>query len=226
MCRISSHTEELLNIYGEESGLGVCPTEIGSNGNLRGKFFGARDEHAISSVLSRTRFSIAAVAVGVAGGGPSGLFHCGNRGHTGGGRFLRALRRDGRRNSPYDPRMLWKVLVHAYASGVFLTRVSTTPAADFCRTVRADLSTLSYDSVTCSRSPEVSSTAFHAPPPNLPPAPLMDVGFAITCPLARHRRPRIKFLSIDMRVCSTFLSEPASRRRPCVSLTLHLHQVG
>jgi len=29
---------------------------------------------------------------------------------------------DGRRNSPYDPRMLLKVLVYAYASGVFSSR--------------------------------------------------------------------------------------------------------
>lgn len=29
---------------------------------------------------------------------------------------------DGRRNSPYDPRMLWKVVVYAYASGVFRAR--------------------------------------------------------------------------------------------------------
>src|SRR5579864_502803 len=78
---------------GEKCGLGVCPTENGSNGNLRGKFFGARDEHTISSVLSRTEVSTSTVAVGLAGGGPSGLFHWGNRGYAGGGRFLRTLRR-------------------------------------------------------------------------------------------------------------------------------------
>src|ERR1017187_2813906 len=38
--------------------------------------------------------------------------------------------------------------------------------------------------------------------------------------------PHIRFLFIDSRFCSTLLSDPASRRRPCVSLTLHLHQVG
>ena len=47
----------------------------------------------------------------------------------------------------------------------------------------------SHDSVTCRRSPEVSSTAFNAQPPDLPPVGLMDVGFAIVCSLARHRRP-------------------------------------
>jgi hypothetical protein len=38
--------------------------------------------------------------------------------------------------------------------------------------------------------------------------------------------PSIRFLSIGSRVCSTLPSDPASRRRPCASLTLHLHQVG
>jgi hypothetical protein len=85
-------------------------------------------------------------------------------------------------------------------------------------------STLSHVSVTCSRPPEVSSTAFHAQPPDLPPVPLMDVGFAIIGPLARHRRPQMQFLSIGSRVCSTLLADPASRRCPCASLILHLHQ--
>src|SRR5256885_6488182 len=100
------------------------------------------------------------------------------------------------------------------------------PVADCCCTVRADRSTLSHVSVTCSSSPEVSSLAFHAQPPDLPPVPLMDVGFAIIGSLARHRRPQIQFLSIGSRVFSTLLSDLASRRRPCASLTLHLHQLG
>jgi hypothetical protein len=37
-----------------------------------------------------------------------------------------------------------------------------------------------------------------AKPPDLPPVPLMDVGFAIIGSLARHRRPQIQFLSIKM----------------------------
>jgi len=88
--------------------------------------------------------------------------------------------------------------------------------------------TLSHDSVTCRRSPEVSSTAFDAQPPDLPPVSLMDMGFAVICPLARHRRPRIRFLFIGSLLCSTLLSGPASRRvlfHPCASLWLHLHQV-
>ena len=36
--------------------------------------------------------------------------------------FYACYEGDGRRNSPYDPRMLLKVLVYAYASGVFSSR--------------------------------------------------------------------------------------------------------
>src|SRR6266699_11417 len=83
----------------------------------------------------------------------------------------------------------------------------------------------SHDSVTCSKSPEVISPAFHAQPPDLPPVPLMDMDFAITCSLARHRRPhQIQFLSTGSRVCSTLLSDLASRLGPCASLSLRLHQ--
>jgi hypothetical protein len=44
----------------------------------------------------------------------------------------------------------------------FIASATNTPAADFCRTVRVDHSTLGHDAVTCDRSPEVSSTTFHA----------------------------------------------------------------
>jgi hypothetical protein len=100
----------------------------------------------------------------------------------------------------------------------------TTPAADSCRTVRADCSTLSPDYGTYDRPPEVSSTAFNAQPPNLQPAPLMDMDFAVIGQLVRRRMPHIRFLSIGSRLCSTLLSDPASRRRPCASLSLLLHQ--
>ena len=99
------------------------------------------------------------------------------------------------------------------------------PSADFCCPVRIDHSTLSPESETNGRSPEVSSTAFRAQPSDLQPVPLMDRGFAVSCPLARHRMPRIRFLYIGSHVCSTLLSDAPSRLRPCVSLSLHLHQV-
>jgi hypothetical protein len=65
----------------------------------------------------------------------------------------------------------------------------TTPAADFCDAVGVNRFTLSHDSVTHHRPPEVSSTAFDAQPPDLPPAVLMEMGFAAFCPLAPCRRP-------------------------------------
>src|SRR6266436_1086189 len=43
---------------------------------------------------------------------------------------------------------------------------------------------------------------------------MMDVGFAISCSLARHRRPQIQFLFISSRVCSALLSDLASRLKP------------
>jgi hypothetical protein len=94
------------------------------------------------------------------------------------------------------------------------------PSADFCRQVRIDRSTLSPDSGTNGRSPEVSSTAFCTQPADLQPVPLMDMGFAVIRPLARHRMPLIRFLYIGSYVCSTLLSDLASRRRRCASLSL------
>src|SRR5207249_4079545 len=41
----------------------------------------------------------------------------------------------------------------------------------------------------CGGSPEVHSTAFDAQPPDLPPLCLVDLGFAVLCQLAPHRRP-------------------------------------
>ena len=53
----------------------------------------------------------------------------------------------------------------------------------------------------------------------------MDMDFVVTSQLVRPRMPLIRFLFISPYVCSTLLSDPASRRRPCASLSLHLHQV-
>src|SRR5436305_2276455 len=83
-----------------------------------------------------------------------------------------------------------------------------TPSADFCRPVRTGYPILSPEFRTNGRSPEVSSTAFRTQPPNLQPVPLMDMGFAVMCPLARHRMPQIRFLYIGSYVCSTFFQTP------------------
>ena len=95
----------------------------------------------------------------------------------------------------------------------FAPRGTTVPSADFCRTVRVNCFTLSPDFRTNGRPPAIRMTAFNAQPPNLPPAPLMDLDFAVIGQLVRRRRPHIRFLSIGSRLCSTLPSDPASRQQ-------------
>src|ERR1700676_4815026 len=64
-------------------------------------------------------------------------------------------------------------LRHA-AHRAFAACAATTPSADFCHRIRNDLSPLSLEFETGSRSPEVSSTAFDAQPLDLHSVPLMD----------------------------------------------------
>ena len=46
----------------------------------------------------------------------------------------------------------------------------------------------------------------------------MDMDFGIIGPLVRPELPRIRFLSVRSRLCSTLPSDPASRRRPGAQL--------
>src|SRR3954466_7579859 len=101
----------------------------------------------------------------------------------------------------------------------------TMPSADFCTGVKGPRGPCSPVTGTRRRPPEVSSTAFPAHLPDLHPRPLMDGDFAVRCPLVRPGLPDIRFLFVRSRFCSTLLSDLASRRRPCASLALHLHQV-
>ena len=84
----------------------------------------------------------------------------------------------------------------------------TTPAADFCCRIRVNYSTLSLESETCSRSPEISSIAFHAQPPNLRFASLIDMGFAIIGPLARRSRLRSGSCTLARVFAPRFLQPP------------------
>ena len=106
----------------------------------------------------------------------------------------------------------------------FAACASTMPAAGSRHTARVNRSTLSTDSSTCGRPPLIRITAFNAPPPHLPPAPLMDLDFAALGQLLRRRRPFLRFFSIGARLCSTLPAGPAWQRCPCVSLSLLLHQ--
>src|SRR4051812_19582573 len=101
----------------------------------------------------------------------------------------------------------------------------TMPSADFCTGVKEPRGPFSLVTETRRSPPEVSSTAFTAHPPDLHPRPLMDEDFAVSRPLVRPGLPHIRFLFVRSRLRSTLPSDPASRRRPCASLALHLHQV-
>ena len=63
------------------------------------------------------------------------------------------------------------------------------PSADSCPAVRVPCGPLSPDAETRCRSPRVSSTAFPTHLPGLQPPPLVDMGFAASCQLARRRLP-------------------------------------
>jgi hypothetical protein len=88
-----------------------------------------------------------------------------------------------------------------------------TPAADFCRPVRLDRSTLSPDSRTNGRSPEVSSTAFRTQPPEFTTSALD--GYGLRCqlparpalyasnPVLVHRLVRLLHASFRPRLATT-----------------------
>ena len=111
-------------------------------------------------------------------------------------------------------------------SGLRPIRRPTMPSADF----RTAITRLAARSVRVCRTqrgpPEVSSDAFPAHLPDLPPRPLMTMDFAVIRLLVQPGRPHIRCLSIRSRFCSTLPSDPASRRRPCASLALRRHQAG
>ena len=74
-------------------------------------------------------------------------------------------------------------------------------------------------SATCIGSPEVSSTAFCAQPPNLRLASVIDMGFAIICPLARRARLRSGSCTLARAFALRFLQTPP----PDDALALRYH---
>ena len=82
------------------------------------------------------------------------------------------------------------------------------PADDFYCAVKEPYGAFSHESVTRSRSPEVSSTAFRTQPPNLQPVPLMDRGFAKPGPLAQRSRLRFGFCPSARTFAPRFLRTP------------------
>ena len=108
---------------------------------------------------------------------------------------------------------------------LYYAEFSNMPSADFCSAVRPPFDSLSRRSDTEQIS-WVSSTVFRAQPPDLRFASLMDMDFAVSCPLVRHSRlvsglvHRLALLihaSFRPRLAAVALA---------FSLGLHLHQVG
>src|ERR1019366_3359995 len=88
------------------------------------------------------------------------------------------------------------------------------------------LSTTSVAEATRSRSPGVSSTVFCAQPPDLRFASLMDMDFAVSCPLVRRSRLVSDSCPSTRTFDPCFFRTPPRGGSPCTSLGLHLHQVG
>ena len=78
------------------------------------------------------------------------------------------------------------------------------------------LSTASVAEATRSRSPGVSSAAFCAQSPNLRFAPLMDMDFAVSCPLVRHWRLVSGSCPSTRTFAIRFLQTPPRDGSPCV----------
>jgi len=67
------------------------------------------------------------------------------------------------------------------------------------------------------RSPQVRTLAFLAHLPDLLLRPLVALGFAVSCQLARPCS-LIRFVCLRSQVCLRLPPDPASRRRPCLWL--------
>lgn len=70
------------------------------------------------------------------------------------------------------------------------------------------------------RPPQVRTLTFPAPSPHLPHRPLVASGFAALGQLARPAQPPMRFVSLESQVCLQLPPDPASRRRPCLQLTV------
>src|SRR5260370_16177106 len=93
--------------------------------------------------------------------------------------------------------------------------------------LRSDcLSTASVAEATQSRSPGVSSIAFCAQSPNLRSAYLMDMGFAVSCPLALRSRLVSDICQSTRVFAPRLLQTPPRDGRPCVLANPYLHHDG
>ena len=85
------------------------------------------------------------------------------------------------------------------------------PSADFCAPVRSPYGSLSSDFGTVTQVSRGKFDRLRRTPAGSTALPLMDVDFAISRPLVRPGMPRIRFLFVRSRLCSTLPSDTASR---------------
>src|SRR6201987_5496327 len=97
-------------------------------------------------------------------------------------------------------------------------------SADFRVAVRKPLGFLSSEVGTRRGSPGVSSVAFCAQLPNLRFTSLMDMDFAIRCPLGRRLRLIFGSCPSTRTFAPRFLQTSPRDDSPCALLSLHLHQ--
>src|SRR5215469_13241921 len=100
------------------------------------------------------------------------------------------------------------------------------PSADFCSAVRRPrgrLSRLAGDTAQTSRG---KLNRLRCTTAGSTRRALDGYGLRDTSPACPALAPRIRFLFIGSHLCSTLPSDPPRGESPCVSLTLHLHQVG
>ncbi len=108
-------------LIGEISGLGSAPQE--SDEIIVSQFGGYCDAHDISSLLTGSSAVVAAEFAGLVAG--RSLCEPGQRsgGRSGfNGVLYERYEGDGRRKSSYEPRMMVKLLIYGYATGVFSSR--------------------------------------------------------------------------------------------------------
>src|SRR3974377_1031884 len=124
----------------------------------------------------------------------------------------------------------WPICCSAFrpwsASLALPTALPTTPSADSCAVIRRPPGSLSSEIGTRRRSPQVSSIAFPAPLPDLQPWSLMDMDFAIRCPLVRRLPLLSGFCPSAPPFCLRFLSTPPRGGFPFAPLTPHLPSAG
>ena len=100
------------------------------------------------------------------------------------------------------------------------------PSADSCAAIRSPCGSLSSRLGTRHRASPGKLGRLPRTPAGSTNLALMDMDFAIRCPLVRPSLPHIRFLFVRSRFCSTLPSDTTSRGCPCALLILHLHQVG